>query len=362
MDERLVLAIEGSTRMCGAALLVHSAPAGATTAVGPGDAGWEVIARRSEKNGRGQARVLLAQVDDMLSEVGGGAGDLGAVVVGTGPGTFTGVRITVATGRALGLALTVPVLGVGSLSALAVTGARALECVAKGVVGSTAVDAADGPVVHESGAMQATTDMLGEVAGLGGPTPLLVPVVDARRGQVFFGVYEATDEHCGSLGEESGLARRWTRRGPFGVCDRGELGMILAGPAVVVAEEPELVGGLPAETVVVTADVQAEHLVLGQWLLEEPAGEAPAGWRLEAWLSRVVYGASAGAVSEGSVEVGPWAPDAVVRSGRPRPGDIGTPESVRPIYVRSPDADVHITKMRDPWAADRGRRDSVGGR
>jgi hypothetical protein len=30
-------------------------------------------------------------------------------------------------------------------------------------------------------------------------------------------------------------------------------------------------------------------------------------------------------------------------------GGVGTPESVKPIYVRPPDADIHITKMRDPW-------------
>ena len=31
-------------------------------------------------------------------------------------------------------------------------------------------------------------------------------------------------------------------------------------------------------------------------------------------------------------------------------GELGSPEAVKPIYVRSPDADIHITKMRDPWA------------
>ena len=31
-------------------------------------------------------------------------------------------------------------------------------------------------------------------------------------------------------------------------------------------------------------------------------------------------------------------------------GEPGSPEGVKPIYVRSPDADIHITKMRDPWA------------
>ena len=36
---------------------------------------------------------------------------------------------------------------------------------------------------------------------------------------------------------------------------------------------------------------------------------------------------------------------------QPCAGDPGTPEAVRPIYVRAPDADLHITKMKDPWEA-----------
>jgi len=51
----------------------------------------------------------------------------------------------------------------------------------------------------------------------------------------------------------------------------------------------------------------------------------------------------------------PWIEGALSRrsaGGREtwRAGEPGSPEGVRPIYVRSPDADVHITKMRDPWA------------
>jgi len=343
MSERLVLALDGSTRVCSAALLTSRRPAATTVAdPGPGDADWKVVARRSERDSRGQARVLLALVDEMLSEVGGGPRDLGAVVVGTGPGTFTGVRIAVATGRALGLALAVPVLGVSTLAALAVTGTSVLERAAEG---------GGGPAVIGVG---------GGTVDPGAPAPLLVPVVDARRGQVFFGVYEATDEYSGGLGEEGQPVRRWARSGSFGVCDRDALGVVLAGPALIVAEDCGLVSGLPAGTVVMTADVQAEQLVLGQRHLDEP-GEAPAGRRCESWLSGMVYGAPAGMACGAPTGRASWGPGEE-RAGAPRPGDVGTPESVKPIYVRSPDADVHITKMRDPWAADAGRGNLTGGR
>lgn len=298
MAERLLLALDGSTRVCSTALLRRGAPAAAAGAPGsyPGDGAWEVAARRIERDGRGQARVLLALVDEMLAEIGGRPADLGALVVGTGPGTFTGVRITVATARALSLALSVPVLGVSTLAALAAGGAVGLE----------------------------------------EPPSLLVPVVDARRDQIFFGVYETTgkaaaDQVGGVLG-----APLWVRRNAFGVCDRGELATVLKGTAVVVAEDAALVGTLPDGAAFAEAEVQAEGLLLGQWFLDEP-GEAPAGWRLLPWLSRALDSA------EPSAE---------------RPGGVGTPESVKPIYVRPPDADIHITKMRDPWAADATRRDA----
>ena len=304
MIERLVLALDGSTRTCCAALLrgCAQAPAAGAPAAAGGDLGWEVAARRAEKDGRGQARVLLTMVDEMLAQVGGEPADVGAVVVGTGPGTFTGVRITVATGRALGLALAVPVLGVSTLAALAVRG-----------------------VVERRGS-----------------SSLVVPVVDARRDQVFYGIYEDSGEGAA----EGHRGARWTRRGGFGVCDRGDLGAMLAGPALIVADDPSVVGGVPSGAELVTADVRAEELVAGQSLLEEPE-EGPHGWRLGPWLSAALDAGRRGSSGAGG-------------SGDGRPGGVGTPESVRPIYVRSPDADVHITKMGDPWAAGPLRRERPG--
>ena len=270
--------MDGSTQVCSAALLRAEA--------GRSPARWEVLARRAEVDGRGQARILLRLVDDMLGVLCAQPAALGLIVVGIGPGTFTGVRIAVATARGLSLALDVPVLGVSSLSALAAAAA-----------------AQEGP------------------GRPGAELAALVPVIDARRGQVFYAVYEVCDGAARRKGQ------RWARHHPIDVCDQGSLAATLSEhclrEALVIGEQPSLTGELPAPLRFVTREVQAEHLVTGQeWLQEE------FGFHLKA-----MTGAG---------------------SGDPRLS--GAPELVRPIYVRAPDADLHIAKMKDPWADAADRR------
>ena len=67
----------------------------------------------------GTTRTLLGDVDELLAEAGEGAADIGALVVGTGPGSFTSTRIGLAFARGLGVALGVEGAGVSTLDALA---------------------------------------------------------------------------------------------------------------------------------------------------------------------------------------------------------------------------------------------------
>ena len=86
------------------------------------------------------ARTLLEDVDALLRQASARPADLDALAVGTGPGSFTGTRMGLAVARGLGLALGVRGAGVSTLDALG-------------------------------------------VGGGGGPEVL--PVIDARRGEVF---------------------------------------------------------------------------------------------------------------------------------------------------------------------------------
>jgi tRNA threonylcarbamoyladenosine biosynthesis protein TsaB len=89
------------------------------------------------------ARELMPAIARVLEEAGAKLGDLEAIAVGVGPGTFTGLRIGIATARALASASGLPVRPVSSLAALA--------------------------------------------AGIDGD--LVLPLIDAKRGELFAALY-----------------------------------------------------------------------------------------------------------------------------------------------------------------------------
>jgi tRNA threonylcarbamoyladenosine biosynthesis protein TsaB len=75
------------------------------------------------------AVTLLEDVDALLRQGGAHADEIEALVVGIGPGSFTGVRVGLATARGLALALDVPVAGVSTLAALAAGAPGALPVI-----------------------------------------------------------------------------------------------------------------------------------------------------------------------------------------------------------------------------------------
>lgn len=105
---RPLLAIDSSTEQAGVGLY-------------DGERGAEL----SWAAGRTQTATLLAQVHHLLALHGIGAGDLGAIAVASGPGTFNGLRVGLAVAKGLVLGLAVPLLGVPTLAAAALPHAGA---------------------------------------------------------------------------------------------------------------------------------------------------------------------------------------------------------------------------------------------
>jgi tRNA threonylcarbamoyladenosine biosynthesis protein TsaB len=130
----------------------------AATVVGLSLADGSVLEARDDPTGEqrpGHATRLLPLTGELLAEAGIGWGKLERIAVGVGPGTFTGLRVGVATARGLALSLGVPLVGVSSLRALAHG------------VSAHAGGQADGAVLA---------------------------VIDARRGEVFVAAYDGQAE------------------------------------------------------------------------------------------------------------------------------------------------------------------------
>ena len=101
--------------MSGLVLAIDTAtPAVTAGVVADGD----LLAERVSFDARAHAERITPNVLAALADAGVRMADLGAVVVGCGPGPFTGLRVGLATAAAYGHALGIPVHGVCSLDAV----------------------------------------------------------------------------------------------------------------------------------------------------------------------------------------------------------------------------------------------------
>ena len=151
---------------------------------------------------------LLALIDRALGEAGLALAELDAVAVGAGPGSFTGLRIGMATAKGLCFAAGRPLWAVSSLAALALDAAGAAGAAAGGA--------------------------------------LLVPVLDARRGEVFAGFYRADGGRVIALAEEQVVPAADLAARIAEVRGAASLGAtLLAGDALAVHGDALAAAGTP---------------------------------------------------------------------------------------------------------------------
>lgn len=99
-----LLAIDTATECCSAALWVNGK-----------------LFQRTIVQPRLHAELILPFIDELLFEAGIKKSQITGLIVGQGPGAFTGVRIGVAVTQGLALALDIPVCAVSNLKTLAFT-------------------------------------------------------------------------------------------------------------------------------------------------------------------------------------------------------------------------------------------------
>ncbi|MFC4653325.1 tRNA (adenosine(37)-N6)-threonylcarbamoyltransferase complex dimerization subunit type 1 TsaB [Lactococcus nasutitermitis] len=106
---------------------------------------------------KNHSTTLMTTVDFLLAQAGFDAADLDRIAVAQGPGSYTGLRLAATVGKTLAYSLDKEIVGVSSLLAIA--------------------------------------------ARIKSPKSLVVPVMDARRGNAYAAVYEngkvvVADQHC----------------------------------------------------------------------------------------------------------------------------------------------------------------------
>ncbi|GAA3403047.1 tRNA (adenosine(37)-N6)-threonylcarbamoyltransferase complex dimerization subunit type 1 TsaB [Paenibacillus hodogayensis] len=139
-----LLAIDTSTAMLTVALSIEG----------------ELIAERSSMAERNHSIQLLPEIETLLGEAGLAPSELDAVAVGTGPGSYTGVRIGVTVAKTFAWALGIPVVGVSGLEALAL----------------------------------GDSVLTGRDAAAGEEECWFIPLLDARRKQAYCAVYASAGE------------------------------------------------------------------------------------------------------------------------------------------------------------------------
>lgn len=176
-----ILAFDTSTEYCSVALWVDG-----------------VVTVREVRAGQSHSSLLLPMVDEVLGEAGVALEALDGIAYGSGPGSFTGLRIACGVAQGLALGGDLPVLGVCTLLAVAqgVSAPRVISC----------LDARMGEVYHA--AYQRDGEAWCEVCEPGLYAPGAVPLPE---GEGWLGCGSGFAAYGDALAERFGAALAATR-------------------------------------------------------------------------------------------------------------------------------------------------------
>ena len=148
-----------------------------------------------QNTGLTHSQTLLSMAESLMASCGVAAGDIDAVGVAAGPGSFTAVRICVAAAKGFAWGREIPCVGVSTLAAMAV--------------------------------------------GLGAWQGYVCPVMDARRSQVYNALFRVDCGKCTRIREDRAISLR----------DLGEDVKNLSGPIFLVGDGSVLCYNTLLETV-----------------------------------------------------------------------------------------------------------------
>lgn len=178
-----ILAIETSTPACSVALAVGS----------------KRLFRYSEEP-RSHTKLIMAMIDEVLVEAGIVAGDLDAIAVTVGPGSFTGLRIGFSTAQGLAFGLDKPVVPISTLQVMAQTFIRRHQLVVE--------------------------DSL-----------VLMPVLDARMGEFNCGAYRIDKSGCSSALIEDQLL---SKQDALALCEELKPAMVVGDGEALFSDKEKI--------------------------------------------------------------------------------------------------------------------------
>lgn len=230
----------------GRLLVIDTATTGAVIALG--EANGTLVEQHVWVAGYRHGEELLGRIEALLVYADEALADLGGIVVGTGPGAFTGLRVGIATAKGLAHALGLPIVGVPTGSAL-LAAAAAVAGIANGP-GVLALLQPAGPndrVLSRPGAASVILP--------GGTDPELEP------GERLVAV-----DLDGRAPVRASALGAWAHEGLAAA-------LLAAGAARFAAGDPDDLGGLVPEYVTLPRGVLA---ALPENAVEMSGGEAPA--------------------------------------------------------------------------------------